>query len=259
MLRERGVSESLLSLLSGDGRRAVVVLEAYLDESGTDNTSRIVAVACYAATHDEWMAFEHQWQPVLDAAGIDCFHGKESRCDRLRPALTENINSRRVQGLVMWVGQDDFGKAGQRFKQTLGNAYSVCAFGCALQMAAWSKENGHGQVAFVLEDGQANVEFVRATLEDMIGDDAFNVAAVAVAKKRAFVPLQAADFLSHCVSTGDRIWLERLLGDGYGRALSGQLTGDKLTELAASADEAWRQHRYRKHQAKLARGRALSR
>ena len=247
------ISTELLALLSRDGRRRIGVIEAYLDESGTDEVSPVVGVACYAGEHDEWLAFEEAWAPILRGAGIEYFHAQDQRCDPLWPQMLQTIQSRRIQGLLLSVRHDDY-KAipTARFKSTLGNAYGVCTFGCALQMAAWSRENNHGPVAFIIEDGQPNIGFVRDTLESMIGDEVFNVAAVTVARKQDFVPLQAADFLSHCCSI-DRIeWLRRLVGDGYGHALQGHLTRADLVRLSGQMEQAWRQHRFRKRQAKLA-------
>jgi hypothetical protein len=229
------------------------VLEAYLDESGTDERSPVVAVGCYGGHHDEWMAFEDAWNPILRCAGIDCFHATDRRCDPLWPLLLETIQARKVQGLLLSVRHDDYKVIPTaRFKSTLGNAYGACTFGCALQMAAWARENNHGPVAVVIEDGQPNIRFVKETLEEMIGDEAFNIAAVTIARKRDFVPLQAADFLSHCCSLDRMEWLRGLIGDGYGQALQGHYTPDDLRRLSQQMEEAWKQRRYGKRQARLA-------
>ena len=70
MFRE-SVGEQLLALFSGDGRRLVAVIEAYIDESGTDGRSPVICVGGYAGEHDEWTAFERAWEPTLRNAGIE--------------------------------------------------------------------------------------------------------------------------------------------------------------------------------------------
>jgi hypothetical protein len=50
-------------------------------------------------------------------------------------------------------------------------------------------------------------------LEQLMRALDFDVASVTVAKKKDFVPLQAADFLAHCGSTNDP-WIDKLVGEG---------------------------------------------
>jgi hypothetical protein len=258
--RSLSTSGQLLALFAGDTRRCVIVVEAFLDESGTHGNSPVVCVAGYMGEHEEWKRFEECWDPILRSANIDCFHAKEPRCDPLRPHLVECLKKSKIRGRIVSVGVPTYKhNVAHGAKSVIGNAYAACAFACAGKIGTLAKERNLGPVAFVIEDGQPNVEYVRATLERLIGNDDFNVASVAVAKKRDFVPLQAADFLAHVFGTNQSDWFPRLLGDGEGMALHGHYKGEQLKQLSEGVEEIKRLYRYRKQQAKRAakRGRKI--
>ena len=50
------------------------MLTAYLDESGTDGRSAIVAVGGYVSTDDLWNKFRDEWQEFLNIEKIKIFH-----------------------------------------------------------------------------------------------------------------------------------------------------------------------------------------
>lgn len=62
------------SLLAG---RWVVVLVCYLDDSGTDKGNRLVTIAGYAATDEQWRAFEAEVEPTFAKYGVDILHAVE--------------------------------------------------------------------------------------------------------------------------------------------------------------------------------------
>jgi hypothetical protein len=64
-------------------------------------------------------------------------------------------------------------------------------------------------------------------------DDSFGIASVSVAKKKEFVPLQAADFLAHVFATYERSWMLKIVGDAYGRALHQNYDEPALVRLSA--------------------------
>jgi hypothetical protein len=55
----------------------IVVLVCYLDDSGTDPQNRIVTIAGYAATDDQWAAFEKDVEPFFAEYGVEILHAKE--------------------------------------------------------------------------------------------------------------------------------------------------------------------------------------
>lgn len=227
------------------------MIEAYLDESGLDGKWPVVCVGGYAADHDAWTAFQESWQVVLAKANIDCFHATSH--PNLWGPMLEHIDDFGMRGVLVTVSADHYKrKMSHGARSTFGNAYATCAFSCALKIAERAKADGHGPVAVVIEDGQPNVQYVARTLEMMIGDDEYNIASVTVAKKRDFMPLQAADLLAHCAGTHQVDWLKVMANGGPGKLLHGHMTAQMLRGLSATIEEVKRQYRHRKQQAKSA-------
>jgi len=229
----------------------VIVLEAYLDESGLDGRWPVVCVGGYFAEHAAWVAFQESWKAVLAAAGVECFHA--TKHPALWWPLLEHIHAYGLRGMLVTVPASTYREAmAHGAKSAIGNAYAACASTCALKIAELARTRDLGPVAFVLEDGQPNVAFVRGAIERMIGDEQFNVAAVAVARKKDFIPLQTADLLAHCAGTNQEEWLAAMTGDGPGKVFHGHMDEHMLIEASKELEELARHHRHRKQQAKLA-------
>ena len=73
--RARNVDDSGLAHLRHSLRLApsmlMAMLTAYLDESGTHDGARAVAIGCYVASLDRWERFSGQWLDVLRDEGIE--------------------------------------------------------------------------------------------------------------------------------------------------------------------------------------------
>src|SRR5579884_591760 len=82
---------------------------------------------------------------------------------------------------------------------------SVHSF-CAMQICEQVKE----PTAFVIEQGQPNLAFVEKIMQAMIESGDSCMTSVRSAKKADFIELHPADFVSHCASSYDKPFLERL-------------------------------------------------
>ena len=51
-----------------------IVLKAYLDDSGTNQAERAVAVAGFVASTELWTSFETRWRKILDCYDLPRFH-----------------------------------------------------------------------------------------------------------------------------------------------------------------------------------------
>jgi hypothetical protein len=224
------------------------VIQAFLDESGTDERWPCVCVGAYAAEEIEWKLFADEFIPVLRHHGIGLFHAKETRCDRLRPALAAALEKRNVYGYMFSVAKRDYKElAIGRIRQQLGNPYAQGAIGCALKIARQAREQQLGPVAFFIESGQPNAEFVRQSIEVQRGNDYFAIASAEIVQKGDHVALQAADFLAHVAGTHQVQWLERLIGDGPGKALHCHFDHDAIVSMTHQVEDVWK--RYRRMQA----------
>jgi hypothetical protein len=200
---ETSVSEDLLALVSGDGKRIVAVMEAFIDESGTYKDASIVNVAAWVGAHWQWKKFLSYWDDRY-------FHARDPKCAPLKQALFEAIGFGELRGFTAWMEPKNYADhATAHFRSALGNPYSVCAFACAMGVCKFCKRDNLGKVAFVIEDGQPNVEFVRETLEFMKCKERFGIASIAIASKKDFVQLCTADFLAHSRSSNGR-WFDAL-------------------------------------------------
>src|SRR6266576_3200958 len=98
--RQPNETIQLLSMLSGDGKRYVCVIEAYLDESGLDGRWPMVCVGAYAGTHEQWARFIESWQHQLDTAGVKVFHAKEQSSRLLHEPMVNHINEHQLCGFI---------------------------------------------------------------------------------------------------------------------------------------------------------------
>ena len=232
------------------------MIEAYIDESAKTLLGRpLYAVAGLFGTREQWRRFEDVWSPVIDAAGVDFYHGKDPGCDRLRQPMVSAIRSAGVRGITATAFQDEFAKAGIELKSMLGNHYAFLAVSMARQVRDWARRANAGPVAYVLEDGQPNIEHVMKVIKTLIGPDA---ASVSRAAKRDYLGLQAADFLAHQSAALDQglVWLQQLLGDGHGQVMWGHLDAGGIEKASVGMAQLLRRHRHQKTNLKRERKRA---
>jgi hypothetical protein len=215
---ERDASLGLLALFSGDEKRVVVVMEAFVDESGTHKGAPTISVAAWVGGHWQWKKFLSYWDSKQ-------FHAKDPKCGPLKQALFEAIRFGELEDFTAWMKPEDYAKhATPHFRTGLGNPYSVCTFACAIGVCKFCKDNNLGKVAFVIEEGQPNVAFVRETLEYMKTQERFGIASIATAGKKDFVQLCTADFLAHSRSSSEQ-WFEAFYGTG--RVWQDHVTAEK--------------------------------
>ena len=58
-------------------RRWIAVLVCYLDDSGTDPQNRIITLAGFAASDEQWAAFEREVEPTFAEYNVGILHTKE--------------------------------------------------------------------------------------------------------------------------------------------------------------------------------------
>jgi len=231
------VSHGLLDLFSCDGKRIVVVMEAFVDESGTHRGAPIISVAAWAGAHWQWQKFLSHWDDKH-------FHAKEPKCAPLKHGLLQAIEFGELEGFTTWMQPDHYdANTANQFRSVMGNAYAICAYACALGVCKFAHNHKLGKVAFVIEAGQPNVAFVRQTLEHMMVKEHFGIASVAIAPKEEFVQLCTADFLAHS-RTSDEKWFERL--ENTGRVSVAQIMPTALTKASDSLLQGLEKMRHQK-------------
>jgi hypothetical protein len=197
------IASGLLVLLSQSGKRKVAVVQAFIDESGTDERSPVLSVAGFSGTLLQWERFLELWAPFSER-----FHAKDA--EWLFKDLCVAIEESDVRGVLVTVEKECFRAANAHFRTVFGNAYASCALLCATHIYMLADR----PVSFVVEHGQPNVEFVRRTLEALMDVENSKIAAVTTAKKYEFIQLHTADFVSHIASSYDVVWMRRLFEAG---------------------------------------------
>ena len=213
----------------------VVVLRAYLDDSGTDNQSPIVLMAGYVARLRDWMRFESRGRKLLKQAGVNGpFHAKEFQNNNgafkgWKPAkqlafVTELNDAARdanvLLGICRATQKDTYRQRGiQTGLNKNRSAYGWC-FQMAVDVLLEDEEVGplirSEGISFVVEDGNRNNPDVEAIYERYKATPSFGLReafrGIYFVPKTDSVAIQFADFLAYftrrhsedCVKAGGR-------------------------------------------------------
>jgi hypothetical protein len=188
-------------MLLGDGERWLAVLTAFLDESGTHAGCPVVTVAGFYGNKKHWAAFRKAWGPYSSG-----FHAKDGDAKYAR--LFGAIEISGVNGLYITLGKATYRQnSTPQMLSRAGNEYSMCAFQCVLSIC----KAVASPTAFVLEQGQPNLEFVLKTLLYMLDSGDTCISSVTPGQKSDFIELHPADFVSHLASSNDKPWLQKLM------------------------------------------------
>jgi hypothetical protein len=218
-------------LLNAAEWEIVVEMQAFMDESGTHKGAPIISVGA-------WVGAQWQWKKFLSHWGERHFHAKESKCAPLKHGLFEAIQFSGIQGFTAWLQPEDYtAHATPHFKSGLGNPYAVCTFACVMGIGRHCRTNNLGRVAFFIENGQPNVNFVKQTLEYMKTRERSGVASVAVVQKKDFVQLCTADFLAHSRSS-DKPWFDTLYNTG--NVFQDHITPQKIARMSRQITDGFR-------------------
>lgn len=196
--------------------KALALLVAYLDESGTHKGSRITAVSGFVGTKDTWAEIENSWKEALADFEVPAFHsvdceqgeGDFSRMDiALRVALVNRlarlIGRQKGRLLPVWsaVFNDGWEKVQRigRFGEAHPKPFHLCFRYVAQRLSDWSaRQAGGSQIALVYAEQS---EFERSVLDlysayrDTRREGRF--VSLTIASPRVYVPLQAADLLAY--------------------------------------------------------------
>jgi hypothetical protein len=149
--------------LAGLGHcKALVLLKAYFDESGTHRNPGVTCIAGYVGTVDEWAPVETRWQELLAPYaqhGLTYWHqtdyrARDGQFAGIEPELSDIIFNALVRVIrdselqVIWNGIDadafdrvvppQFARAGREFKP-----YELCFYWIIRQLDRWRLQRGY--------------------------------------------------------------------------------------------------------------------
>ncbi len=214
-LAARVVSD--LAELLGRGKPVLMgFLEAYMDESRSQNPERVLTVAGYIGEREDWIALSGAWQAVLDAEEIKAFHATDAeslkgefsgwtrdRQQALTRKLTELVRKVPVIGfassLYLGTGQPRSPTA----EAFADHSYVTALFDCVTELAhlGGAYIGMEQEIAFVMEDneawsyrlGQAFLEMKR--VPEFVERKRLSET-LTLGSRPKFKPLQVADFLA---------------------------------------------------------------
>jgi Protein of unknown function (DUF3800) len=194
------------------------VLVCYLDDSGTDRSAPILAMAGYVGSLHRWRAFERSAKDIFDEFGVTELHAKEfndtkgefrkwsrRKKEAFIARLYFELRKAALFGVTASIAKSAFGKAKSLGEHPRQSPYGFC-FGKILNQIMWSAAmktaaaNG-ATLSFVVEAGNKNDADVRRIFNEEkwsprhLGVDRV-LKKISFANKASTIALQMADFLA---------------------------------------------------------------
>ena len=202
--------------------RLMVMLTVYVDESGTDGQSALVALAGYLSDVDSWDAFQTEWNAYRKLNGIDVFHATDlrtnhgafsakngwsrSRCNSALRIADNIISKHTMQAVVgyttiaeceeLYPLKDP--RLGYRRKYSM--EYLLAGIGFIKVLRQWARKKGYTEpIRFVFENGANGKGYLMHLLDHvkktdnedgLIGGHSFE-------DKNCVVQLHAADRIAN--------------------------------------------------------------
>ncbi len=195
--------------------KALVLLNAYFDESGTHAASTITAIAGYVASKDVWSALERQWTNEIGLfadKGVSAFHmhdailgeGEYAHVEHFHrmahiKRLSELLRDSDIHAIGVWVDNNDWDAVvtDPKFLSAFPTPYDLCFEHIVRWLRGWSKQRAGGEhivpmFAYHPEYSPRTSRLYGAQnwYRDVLGAIAFDYPARVPA-------LQTADFVAH--------------------------------------------------------------
>lgn len=254
--------------------KALALLVAHFDESGTHDGAPITAIAGYVATKEAWEEIEPQWQSLVNEyadLGVEWFHmseclsqdGQFSRVDK--PSINHIITQvsgllghRELQPIYSGVVNDDWAAVvdDATFLQRFPTPFDLCFDDIVRQLWEWAAHRAQGErVAPVFAlNPQYNDRMSAVGAAYHRGDWYPKVLEIlSFGDPRRMIPLQGADLLVHQIqadlgrrrfgpldlaSMGETMALHRARGDKalYGHWFDGEGLKATLTRFQETGE-----------------------
>ncbi len=203
-------------------------LQAFMDESGTDDSSTVLCVAGYVFTKPQAKKFSRQWRAALAKANTgkptqaeffrmsDCAHGAgqfegwdRQDCIAIETALIKHVHKRTEFGYAVTLNEDDYNErlAG---RSGMPSAYAFACFAALGMIRRWAlKRNYAGEIAYFFESGHEHQRNANGFLDELFTStrtrDQYWYAGHAFRPKEKDACLQSGDLLAwHAVKHHER-------------------------------------------------------
>jgi hypothetical protein len=202
----------LLDVLAPGERDLVAMIEAYFDESGSDDGSPALCVAGYLFRKEECQALDLKWKVVLDDFGLPyfrmsaCAHGNhpfDKLCLNQRieveKLMIELVRSHMLFGAAVSVNEQEYNSWPAR--RLIGSAYTYCCWQSLAGMLDWLEQNKiDGDLAYFFESGHEHQSQANAIMKRIFDNPKlrqhYRYITHAFVDKQKVRPVQTADILA---------------------------------------------------------------
>jgi hypothetical protein len=194
--------------------KAIALLRAYFDETGTHTASKAVMVCGIVAPMDIWDEFDMAWRKQLAVEKVSYFHAVECEHgenefqplsrglrDSLTWGLADVIGQRHIHIINSGVHRASWADRKYRnVKAVFESPYHLCFAHCLQQLSDWSKNHANGElIALVFSEqseyrNHAEKIFKAYMSSKMAGE---KLVSLQFAPMRQFPGLQAADLVCY--------------------------------------------------------------
>ena len=237
--------------------RTFVILQVFIDESGTHDNPHGMILAGYVGRLGQWLTFQRKWQRLLDRVGVEYFHAKDLRVppgkggvfshlslserqaflDLAKPIVSKNT----MFGFTTALKHEEYDRvyvADNRPREVpLDTKYAVAFrvfFSFVPQLIRTSLDRDDLTVHIIQEEGAPGIGdcirvygLYKAHADDIQAPSI--VGTLATAPKKKYLGLQAADYLANGgfsverkgFVAGDLLDIEKEASVEVARAISG--------------------------------------
>lgn len=202
--------------------KAVAVLYAYPDESGTHAASPVVLIGGFVAPQPIWAAIEPDWQERLDNQGVPYFHAShceagegifshldEPRRKALFAGLAEVIAKHKPIGISVAVRRGDYHTIHSDWHGFFPDPYHMCFEFCLQQLANWTNAENDGEPIALMFAKQKEYEDSARQLFEFYhanGKWARIFPSLAFGEPEKIVALQSADLIVYEKTRREVAW-----------------------------------------------------
>jgi Protein of unknown function (DUF3800) len=200
-----------------------MVLQAFCDESGSDERAKFLAIGGLVAEREKWVSFSRDWIDVLHEFAVNSPF-KTQHFEKRKKQFSGWSNEKRhflLNGLLLAITKNVQGVIGSavslegyrklitgKVKAQVGSPYCLCFSGCVWCGAKWSRDFLYREpVNYLFDVGHKNSEEAGMLWRKEYAKDStrrnYRLGTFSLDSDRRCVPLQAADLVAY--------WLRRYL------------------------------------------------
>lgn len=201
-----------LRALAPNGARVLIMLHAYIDDSGTHDDAEVVTMGAFIAPVADWTAFEFDWCAILDREPLRSFHMSDCEAGRnpyfwdwpRRAALIHDLRHIIIRyqmlGTALSISRKDWDElVVGKVREDFGSSIEFAFGGAIGQLVLYLRQLWPTQkLAIVVDDQKQRKEDLQRIAGNYRDLKVLypEIESLAFASMQNCVPLQAADMIA---------------------------------------------------------------